>query len=158
MESQGNGSSLVWCWEVLPHEAYLVKVHGSRALTTRNRRLLRKVVPFKPALPVSTMETQVVISQPTGYVSKDSQDVPAQDVPVQDVLAQDVPAQDVPAQDVQAPPAPLQVCQPVPVPTAATHRHQPVVALGSNIVELLQRREDLGFHLSLEMDHRAHYM
>ena len=83
--------------EVLLHEAYLVKVHGSRALTTRNRRFLRKVVPFKPALPVSTMETQVVVPPPTGSVSKDSQDQPAQDVPAQDVPAQDVPAQDVPA-------------------------------------------------------------
>ena len=52
--------------EVLPHDAYLVKIHGSRALTTRNRRFLRKVVPFQPALPVSSMESKVVPFRPTG--------------------------------------------------------------------------------------------
>ena len=36
--------------EILPHQAYMVKIHGSRKLTQRNRRFLRKVIPFKPAV------------------------------------------------------------------------------------------------------------
>ena len=36
--------------EVLPHDTYLIKVHGSRGLTQRNCRFLKKMTPFQPAL------------------------------------------------------------------------------------------------------------
>ena len=42
--------------EKLPHDAYQVRVHGSRALTKRNRCYLRKIIPFIPEerlIPVS---------------------------------------------------------------------------------------------------------
>ena len=42
--------------EVLPHEAYMVKIHGSRQVTQRNRRFLRKVTPFTPTVPVTQEE------------------------------------------------------------------------------------------------------
>ena len=34
--------------ECLPHNSYLVRVHGSRALTKRNRIHLRKILPMVP--------------------------------------------------------------------------------------------------------------
>ena len=34
--------------ESLPHDSYLVRVHGSRALTQRNRIHLRKILPMVP--------------------------------------------------------------------------------------------------------------
>ena len=35
---------------------YLIKVHGSRGVTQRNRRFLKKMMPFTPALPYSKEE------------------------------------------------------------------------------------------------------
>ena len=42
--------------ETLPHESYMVKVYGSRQATQRSRRFLRKVTPYKPAIPVTEEE------------------------------------------------------------------------------------------------------
>ena len=42
--------------EILPHEAYMVKIHGSRQLTRRNRRFLRKLTPFMPTVPITQAE------------------------------------------------------------------------------------------------------
>ena len=41
--------------EILPHDSYLVKVHGNRSVTQRNRRFLRKLNPFKPVNPVEEL-------------------------------------------------------------------------------------------------------
>jgi hypothetical protein len=38
--------------EILPHDAYMIRMHGSRKVTQRNRRFLRRTQPFKPAIPV----------------------------------------------------------------------------------------------------------
>ena len=37
--------------EVFPFDSYQVQVHGSRTVTQRNRRFLRKFSPFQPAIP-----------------------------------------------------------------------------------------------------------
>ena len=42
--------------EILPHDAYMVRMHGSRKVTQRNRRFLRQVHTFKPAIPVTSEE------------------------------------------------------------------------------------------------------
>ena len=34
--------------EILPYDAYLVRIHGSRHVSKRNRSHLRKIAPFKP--------------------------------------------------------------------------------------------------------------
>ena len=135
--------------EVLPHDAYLVKVHGSRALTKRNRRFLRKITPFTPASPITHGESQVVPPLLTrDAIATTPTPTPAQPTPL-------------PAAPLPAPPAPPVLPQTVPLHqplTAATHRHQPAAAPGStNIVELLKQREDAGLHLALEMDWRALY-
>ena len=45
--------------ETLPHDSYLVKVHGNRSITQRNRRFLRKLSPFQPVNPVPQGESVV---------------------------------------------------------------------------------------------------
>ena len=137
--------------EVLPHDAYLVKVHGSRALTKRNRRFLRKITPFTPASPITYGESYAVPPLPT-QANQDTTSqpppVPVTPLPEPPVLPQPSP----PTNSHQTLPA-AQVA-----PTAATHRHQPAAAPGSmNIVDLLKQREDAGLHLALEMDWRALY-
>ena len=137
--------------EVLPHDAYLVKVHGSRALTKRNRRFLRKITPFTPASPITYGESYAVPPLPT-QANRDTTSqpppVPVTPLPEPPVLPQPSP----PTNSHQTLPA-AQVA-----PTAATHRHQPAAAPGSmNIVDLLKQREDAGLHLALEMDWRALY-
>ena len=145
--------------EVLPHEAYLVKVHGSRALTKRNRRFLRKLTPFTPASPLSPGESYVVPpahSQPLAGAAAAAPTV-TQGVPLQSEVATPAPAHPLPA------PTPLPVPhenEPIQreAPTAETHRLQPVGAPGQpNMLELLKQREEAGLHLAMEMDWRALY-
>ena len=42
--------------EILPHDSYMVRIHGSRAPTQRNRKFLRKISPFHPMIPVQQEE------------------------------------------------------------------------------------------------------
>ena len=93
--------------EVRPFDQYIVKVHGSGRLTTRNRKFLRKIAPyaqvktpqFQYAAPVPTLRQEV------GPVP----DVPRQDSPVE---SNPVPIEDVPvpsdpvSEEVVEPPAP----------------------------------------------------
>ena len=44
--------------EILPFDSYMVRIHGSRAATQRHRRFLRKITPFKPAVPITEEEEQ----------------------------------------------------------------------------------------------------
>ena len=49
--------------EVLPYDAYLVRIHGSRYVSKRNRSHLRKIAPFKPEeklYPAVSPEAQAV--------------------------------------------------------------------------------------------------
>ena len=43
--------------EQLPHDSYMVVIHGSRAPTQRNRKFLRRITPFHPMIPHSTLPT-----------------------------------------------------------------------------------------------------
>ena len=40
--------------EVLPHQSYMVMIHGSRAATQRNRKFIRKITPFHSMIPVQS--------------------------------------------------------------------------------------------------------
>ena len=40
----------------MPHDSYMVRIHGSRAPTKRNRKFLRKISPFHPMVPVQQEE------------------------------------------------------------------------------------------------------
>ena len=44
--------------EILPFDSYMVRIHGSRAATQRHRRFLKKITPFKPAVPITEEEEQ----------------------------------------------------------------------------------------------------
>ena len=49
--------------ECLPYNAYMVRIHGSRAVTQRNRVHIRKILPFAPEeyiLPVNSKEAAEV--------------------------------------------------------------------------------------------------
>ena len=145
--------------EVLPHDAYLVKVHGSRALTKRNRRFLRKLTPFHPASPVLPGESYAVprlCSQPpAGTAAADPTASP--EAPQGEVAPPPPPA--------HLPPAPTPLLEPHQegppqreAPTADTHRLRPVGAPGEpNMLELLKQREEAGYHLALETDTRTLY-
>ena len=43
--------------EVGPHNSYMVSVDGSRTITKRNRKFLRKIIPFQPSQPVPSIPT-----------------------------------------------------------------------------------------------------
>ena len=58
--------------EILPHNSYMVRMHGSRKPTQRNRKFLRKISPFHPMIPVQYTE-QVPL-----YVQQQRQDKPTQ--------------------------------------------------------------------------------
>ena len=52
--------------EILPHDSYMVRIHGSRAPTQRNRRFLRKISPFHPMIPVHHTEHLPLHAHPHG--------------------------------------------------------------------------------------------
>ena len=149
--------------EVLPHDAYLVKVHGSRALTKRNRRFLRKLTPFTPASPVSPGESFAVPrldSQPLAGTAAAAPTAPTGAPPLQgEVAPPPPPAHLLPVSPPTPAPhwdEPAQMVEPTAL--AETHRLQPVGAPGQpNMLELLKQREEAGFHLAMEMDSRALY-
>ena len=161
--------------EVMPHDSYMVRIHGSRAPTQRNRKFLRKISPFHPMIPVQQDE----FLPATTMLLRDR----AQDHPVQQP---DLPAHPV----VQPPPVQLHADQPGPVdlvdqptyvqpaapapqpgdlapsqpltmtgparpaqmpPTAALHRQQPVAAPGQDVLAQLKLREAMGHVLTILM-------
>ena len=105
--------------EILPHDSYMVIIHGSRAPTQRNRRFLRKISPFHPMIPIQADE-HLSVPLPLHVPVPVAADAPA---------AADLPAtgQAVPGagqtHNHQAPNLPVQ--QPVNQPV---HRHPPVMA------------------------------
>ena len=68
--------------EVKPFDQYVVKIHGSGRLTTRNRKFLRKITPYcsvpNPTIPSSLPQEAV---QPP--VERDSYEIDVPDVPAQ---------------------------------------------------------------------------
>ena len=143
--------------EVLPYDAYLVRVHGSRAVTQRNRRFLRKMNPFSPAIPFTSDELS-----PTRVITRAI--VPP---PVQETLpaSQPVSLAQQPSTTTTVPP-PTSVstadCLPTPstrdlsptptaprprlpapsvLPSADLYRRRPVGPPGANLIDLLKQQE-----------------
>ena len=123
--------------EVLPHDSYMVRIHGSRAPTQRNRRFLRKITPFSPIIPVTVEETATpALTRARSAASSPS---PDSEPPGPATLA--------PASPTSAPPGPVRSAG----PTAVTHRLPPVAAPGQDLINLLRQQEAQGLHLALEM-------
>ena len=131
-QSQSNGKPGRWTKsgivvETLPHEAYMVKIHGSRQLTQRNRRFLRKLTPFTPAVPVT--QEEVAMSK---VVTRSQTKPTMSSTPVTNPSRPVTPAPPTPAK-------PTVRCYP-----AALHRKEPAGKPGDNIVKLLQAKEREG--------------
>jgi hypothetical protein len=111
--------------EVLPHDSYLVRVDGSRAVTQRNRRFLRKFSPFTPAIPVTYDEIN------PGRVVTRAMTTVAQAPPTRAVPTP------VPRQPTPPPPAPARRAG----PSASDFRQAPAGPPGVPIVDLLRQQE-----------------
>ena len=138
-QSQSNGKPGRWdesavVVEILPHQAYMVKIHGSRQLTQRNRRFLRKVIPFTPAVPVTQEEVsmgKVVIRSQTQPI------MPSTPVTASTpVIDQNSPFT-APCPPAQTSPAKF----PVRNSPAAQYRRVPAGKPGDNFVKLLMANE-----------------
>ena len=114
--------------EILPHDSYLVKVHGSRAVTKRNRQFLRKITPFQPAIPVS--EEEIITSRVmTMAMARDQSDTKKELDKVEPVPKASARQQSAVSR----------------VPTAAAaHRRLPAAPPGQDQLEVLRRREHRG--------------
>ena len=110
--------------EILPHDSYMVRIHGSRAPTQRNRKFLRRISPFHPMIPVHHTEHLPLpdgasVAQEARPVTRaaaqaaqqplSTQPSPAV-VPREDILGQPVPSHsaqdDVPADPTTVQPNP----------------------------------------------------
>ena len=141
--------------EVLPFDAYLVKIHGSRTVTQRNRRFLRKMQPFSPALPFTSDElspsraiTRAMMTPaaqvPTPVASQAPPTLaapaalPTAAVPTS---ASQAPAQPPPGPRILAP-SPSALPIGLALPPAERYRQRPIGPPGStNLVDLLKKRE-----------------
>ena len=115
--------------EVLPYDSYMVKIHGSRAATQRNRRFLRKISPFSPIIPVTVEETAAPVltraKTPTSVTEKQQANPSSKGT---EHISRNLPIG----------------------PTAATHRLVPRAAPGEDVISLLKEQERQGLHLALE--------
>ena len=152
-QSQSNGKPGRWdksaiVVEILRHEAYVVKIHGSRQLTQRNRRFLRKVIPFTPAVPVTQEEVSM------GKVVTRSQTQPIMpSTPVSastPVIDQSSPVS-APCPPAQTSPAKF----PVRNSPAAQYRRVPAGKPGDNIVKLLMAKDRYGHTRGLDHGQQA---
>ena len=159
--------------EILPHDSYMVKVHGNRSITQRNRRFLRRLFPFKPVNPVpqeekahntitrpvvktrSTMEDQ----QSTDRVTTRSQRVvinlPASSTAGTNQVEKAKHSMDS-KQSHDKVSTSAASSTPVKKTSSATlaakgasHRRIPLASPGENILTKLKIKEQMGTHLSL---------
>ena len=148
--------------EVLPYDAYLVRIHGSRGVTQRNRRFLRKLQPFSPAIPFTSDElspsraiTRAMMNPPvqvpTPVVKQASPALPTP-APTTPTTATSASAADCPALPPTAEaPAPIPraypggpfLLDPGPsaIPPAELHRQRPIGPPGGNLIDLLKQKE-----------------
>ena len=151
--------------EILPHDSYMVVIHGSRAPTQRNRKFLRKISPFHPMIPVSVGEYLPPLKQ----AMPDPHPVHNLPTPGHHVQ-QPAPAIPAPAEQITVPPAAQQLPAAVPAahlpapahlpahnPNASAHRIPPVAAPGQNIIHLLRQREAHGHVQSAHQDQQPNY-
>ena len=137
--------------EVQPFNSYLIRMHGSREVTKRNRRHLRKIEPFSPLIPDLSIQHQSVSLPPTtrSKSAPEHQTLPHQSL--------DPPLPEAPA----APPLPLpnpsvlsrheskNMSCPKP-PTAEIHRHKAAASPGdTNLLKKLKEMETQGQHLAI---------
>ena len=143
--------------EVLPHDAYLVRIHGSRGVTQHNRRFLRKMNPFSPAIPFTSDElspsrviTRAIKPPPVQETPPVSQPVPMVQQPSATATVTpptltspaDCPPSP-PARDPSpSPPAPRPLlATPSALPSADLYRRRPVGPPGANLIDLLKQQE-----------------
>lgn len=119
--------------EKLPHDSYMVVIHGSRAPTQRNRKFLRRITPFHPMIPHPTLPTNLP-GMPTRSTSALPDTPHHQSDP--DNLTDNVPPTPAPSTvtSVPSPHPPTQatpsVPAPPPTPTAPSAHDQPPSAHG----------------------------
>ena len=152
--------------ELMPHDSYMVRIHGSRAPTQRNRKFLRKISPFHPMIPVQREEFLPASTVLRDHVVQAEQPAaPAADLPVQDVQPMAPTHQPVHVQPT-ALTSKHEDLAPVPMlgspgqarhaqvpPAAALHRHPPVAAPGQDVLAQLRLREAMGHVLTVLMDY-----
>jgi hypothetical protein len=146
MGKKGRWSRSGQIVEVLPHDAYMVKIHGSREATKRNRRFLRKITLFGPAVPITREEMAApVLTRARAEMERKRAESVQQEARAAEPAAPRAP-------EPSAPQAPALSGRQVPARWAPEkHRQQPVGAPGSgNLVRLLKEREAQGLHLALE--------
>ena len=133
--------------ETLPFHSYMVRMHGSRAPTQRNRRFLRKISPFASLLPkepctLPALGPATRSSSPPDPIPPPSHSAPTAPPPPQALAAPPPPAAAPPAAAQPAPPTYRQT-------TAADHRLLPVASPGSDTLTRLREMEAHGHHLAL---------
>ena len=118
--------------EILPHDSYLVKVHGNRSVTQRNRRFLRKLLPFKPINPVEDE-----VPHPATRPVEKTQPMSTTDI-------QQTPlGVTTRSQRVKDLPNPSSMAT-----RAASHRREPLAKPGEEIVTKLKYKEQMGSPLT----------
>ena len=96
--------------EALPHNSYLVRIHGSRAPTQRNRQFLRKIIPFAPPNTMPVLVTGPAPVRPPAPTSP----------PAQQEFLPPLPAPQQPASSAPSTPPPTFSPQP-PGPADYSH-------------------------------------
>jgi hypothetical protein len=136
--------------EVLPFDSYIVKIHGSCAPTKRNRRFLRKIIPYSSLLPV---ELPLAASP---AVTRAAQKI------AEELVPQPVEQAATPTPPHSAPPPSAPELRPLPPGMvdkarpfnrldSRAHRQVPVTAptSGQEAYTILRERERDGHHLAL---------
>ena len=136
--------------ESLPYHSYMIRIHGSRAPTQRNRRFLRKITPYASLLPTEPCTLPVLGPATRSSSSSPNLGPPPLHAPPTMAAAPPVSAALPPPAAAQSPPA---AAQPTPPnyqqPTAADHRLHPVASPGFDTLARLREMEARGHHLAL---------
>ena len=144
-QKTNNGKAGRWnksgeVMEVLPFDSYQVQVHGSRTVTQRNRRFLRKFSPFQPAIPGPPRRlppAPATTAKPATCIQGPAL-LPAPPTTASRPAPAPLAAPPAPKARVTAPPTPAPTYR---SPAAATHRSLPAGPPGSDIVAKLLRQE-----------------
>ena len=123
--------------EIFPHDSYLVKVHGNRSVTQRNRRFLRKMTPFKP---VHTVEDEV--PHPTTTPAEKIQPLHTPDI---QQTPPGVTTRSQRRQGLPSSPTHSKMTNPTTLAAReASHRREPLAKPGEDIVTKLRKKEQMG--------------
>ena len=141
--------------ETLPYHSYMVRMHGSRAPTQRNRRFLRKITPFASILPTEPCASPA--ARPATRSSSPPTSAPtlAASPPPPPFRAAEPPAatpsstQEPPTPSTRGSPPPAPAVLHLPQPSAADYRQRPAAPPGSDTLTILHEMESRGHHLAL---------